>query len=361
MKCILIITAFPPNKMTAGQNFTRNVVNDLSNKGDVKIDLFYFGYNTHSLDIDQSVNIIGNQTFSKTQKFLNAFKVPLLFPLFSVRYSSKISKYLKSITGDYDYIYFDFSQVFRYSIDIEHPFKIGMVHDVILQKYTRSNTFSRRLIKPIIRSNERKLMTSLDKLFCFSYKDRDIILEQYGLKSQIVSFYIDSQVSKIDYSKTIIGDYFVMYGAWNRPENREGLEWFLENVIKNVCNVPIKIIGPGLSSYIIDGIANIEYLGFVDNPYDIIARSQGLLAPIFKGAGVKVKVIETLSTGTPVIGTEIAFEGIDNRCGQMIQCLDAKHWIKLLNNWEILNISDKIRLKTQFEHNYNNSKITDYL
>lgn len=361
MNRILIITAFPPNKMTAGQNFTRNVVNDLLNKGDVKIDLFYFDYNTHSLDIDQRVNIIGHQTFSKAQKILHVLKAPLLFPLFSVRYSSRTSRYLKSITLDYDCIYFDFSQVFRYSIDIEHPCKIGMVHDVILQKYTRGNTFLKRLIKPMIRSTERKLMASLGRLFCFSYKDQDIIQEQYGHKSQVVSFYIDSHVSKIDYSDIIICDYFVMYGAWNRPENREGLEWFIENVIKNGCNIPIKIIGHGLSSQIIDSIDNIECLGFVDNPYDIIARSQGLLAPIFKGAGVKVKVVETLSTGTPVVGTEIAFEGIDNKCGQMIQCLNAEQWVELLNTWKTLNSSDKIKLKTQFEHNYHNSKITDYL
>ena len=52
-------------------------------------------------------------------------------------------------------------------------------------------------------------------------------------------------------------------------------------------------------------------LGFVDNPYKIMSESLGLIAPLFHGAGIKVKVIESLACGTPVIGTEVAFEGID--------------------------------------------------
>jgi glycosyltransferase involved in cell wall biosynthesis len=58
-------------------------------------------------------------------------------------------------------------------------------------------------------------------------------------------------------------------------------------------------------------LGNIKILSFIKNPYKIISESQILVAPLFEGAGVKVKVIESLACGTPVVGTEIAFEGIE--------------------------------------------------
>ena len=38
-------------------------------------------------------------------------------------------------------------------------------------------------------------------------------------------------------------------------------------------------------------------LGFVENPYGYIAEAQGLIAPLFHGAGIKVKVVEALALG----------------------------------------------------------------
>ena len=51
-------------------------------------------------------------------------------------------------------------------------------------------------------------------------------------------------------------------------------------------------------------------MGFVDDPYLLLSHAKALVSPLFNGAGIKVKVIESLACGTPVIGTEIAFEGL---------------------------------------------------
>lgn len=57
---------------------------------------------------------------------------------------------------------------------------------------------------------------------------------------------------------------------------------------------------------------NIKIAGFVENPVAEIAKCQALVAPLHKGAGVKVKVIDALSSGTSVVGTDVTFEGIED-------------------------------------------------
>lgn len=76
-------------------------------------------------------------------------------------------------------------------------------------------------------------------------------------------------------------------------------------------NIEVLIIDNGIEeSYInfLSNFKNINYFGFVENPYILIVESKALVAPIFNGAGVKVKVIESLGVGTAVIDSEIAFE-----------------------------------------------------
>lgn len=50
--------------------------------------------------------------------------------------------------------------------------------------------------------------------------------------------------------------------------------------------------------------------GFVENHRQAIAHHQVLLAPLRFGAGIKGKVLEAWATGTPVLGTPLAFESM---------------------------------------------------
>ena len=172
-------------------------------------------------------------------------------------------------------------------------------------------------------------------------------------------------ILNIDLEQVQIEDYYVMYGAWNRKENQESIEWILDNIRKE--SIRIKIIGGGLSEVLKNKIknhTNIEYIGFVDNPYFEIAKSKGLLAPLFNGAGVKVKTIESLALGTPVIGTDITFEGIDNitfdgRSAFInISNTPFKQAIDQLNR---INSNDKKTIRENFIGIYNSEKFIDRL
>lgn len=58
------------------------------------------------------------------------------------------------------------------------------------------------------------------------------------------------------------------------------------------------------------GKNGIHSHGFVEDHRQAIARHLVMLAPLRFGAGIKGKILEAWATGTPVIGTPLAFEGM---------------------------------------------------
>ncbi len=57
--------------------------------------------------------------------------------------------------------------------------------------------------------------------------------------------------------------------------------------------------------------ANIDVVGFVDDPEEYFTRARVVVAPLRFGSGMKLKVLEALTRGTPVVTTPIGVESID--------------------------------------------------
>lgn len=358
MKSILFITAFPPNYKTAGQAYTLRLLQKLSI--DFDIDLIYWEYPGHHPEIN-NIHYLFQGNTSNRDTLINTIKTRY-FPLFSKRYNPRIANYIRENSSKYDYIYFDYSQTFIYANKLDHHCKIAMVHDVISQKFNREIKYLTLL--PWISNNERKLLNNFNHIFTFSVKDCELLKNLYDTDSTPIPFYLDPKIEQIDLMHTNIDNYFVMFGAWNRNENIESLEWVLKH---NTPDCPhIKIIGGGLEQEIITKITkqrNMEYLGFVTNPYPVIAKSKGLIAPLFHGAGVKVKVIESLALGTPIIGTDITFEGIPQLAGP-IESLYNLNDISLEESFNIIkgiNNSDKCLIQRLFYNKYNKQHFDELL
>ncbi|WP_297971234.1 glycosyltransferase [uncultured Bacteroides sp.] len=360
-KKILFITAFPPNEQTAGQNYSMNLINDLSSTH--QVDIIYWGYEKHSISkkIIDRVNVL--KEYSVNMKVLSIIwsVILFLFPFFTVRFNLAALGYIHRIYKHYDILYFDFSQVFVYSLFLSHSCKIMMCHDVISQKYTRDNRFY--IYKWWINNSEKRLLNTAKRILCFSEKDRSLISTNEKIV-EVVSFYIDNKILDIQLETLGLGSFFCFYGAWNRNENLSGLLWFINKVLP-LCDSDIvfKIIGGGMPldvKKIIEKKRNISYLGFVENPYSIIVQSKALLAPLFSGAGVKVKVIESLALGTPVIGTNIAFEGImrvdyaNNKNAQVLFS-SAENMATLINNFQISQ-KEKVDIRNTFLSKYGSRK-----
>jgi glycosyltransferase involved in cell wall biosynthesis len=69
--------------------------------------------------------------------------------------------------------------------------------------------------------------------------------------------------------------------------------------------------------------ADVRVTGYVDDTGYYLSQSQVFVAPLRIGSGTKLKILEAMATGLPVVGTSIAFEGIDVKNGEDVLIADG--------------------------------------
>lgn len=95
--------------------------------------------------------------------------------------------------------------------------------------------------------------------------------------------------------------------------NFEGILWFIENVYSRL-SIPkeLCVAGSHPTPEFLDFVKKIPSITIVNTPVDMAPYfydAELYIAPIFDGAGMKVKVAEAMSYALPVVGTSHAFEG----------------------------------------------------
>lgn len=360
---ILFLSPYVPSKRAGGENFTRLLLADLAREN--SIDLIYYKYKDDAEYMPASDNIkvlkvLENSTWIKLWNYANH---PSVHPIFAIRFNRNLLTFLKKKIEErnYDLVYLDHSQMFLYGKYLKDIPKILMAHDVMAQRYERQgNAMMRKLV---LKSEGDLMRIPNSTVFSFSEKDQNIIKRLYGIDSEVTHFFLDEMV--VNATPTKIEKRLVFFGKWKRADNYDGLVWFFENVYPLLDkDFKISIIGGWLpedfkQKYVDD---RVEYLGFVDNPYTLIANSIAVLSPLFSGAGVKVKVVESLACGTPVIGNDIAFEGITGGTTDFMLKADVVNdYIKLIIYASQIQIQERQAFKKTFLENYSLQSITNWL
>jgi polysaccharide biosynthesis protein PslH len=97
--------------------------------------------------------------------------------------------------------------------------------------------------------------------------------------------------------------------------NRNGLNWFLQEVWPRVPEtVRMDLYGPG-SRQAAGSHARVTGHGVVADVGEVWRNCHGMIAPIWLGAGVKIKIAEALYNGMPVLATPRAAQGLPSLAG----------------------------------------------
>ena len=363
MKRILFLTPFVPSNKAGGENFTRLLLEHLSLS--FKVDLIYYHYATDPIYIspNENVKVVKKAINSTKVKLKNYLKYPYIHPIFSIRFDKKILRLIQYLMKNkcYDLLFLDHTQMALYGKYFPNIPKILMSHDVMVQRFSRKGNW---LSKKLIIAGEKRLMNQPNiTVFSFSEKDREIIRCTYGIDSKVTNFFLDESIVNAEPSE--IKKRVVFMGKWKRADNFEGLKWFFDNFYKKVDkSILISIIGKWLPDDFQTKLVmfeNVEYLGFVDNPYPLIANSIATISPLFSGAGVKVKVVESLACGTPIIGTDIAFEGISAQYTSFMLRSDTPiEYANIINSIDI-SLEKRKEFKKKFVATYKEADISKFI
>lgn len=108
---------------------------------------------------------------------------------------------------------------------------------------------------------------------------------------------------------------FVFVGNYRHPPNRPAVRQFAEEVLPRVrARFPearFAIVGadPPAEIQKLSELPGVEVTGFVSDVRPYLERARAFVAPLKEGRGMRVKLLEAMACGIPVIGTRLALAG----------------------------------------------------
>jgi glycosyltransferase involved in cell wall biosynthesis len=138
----------------------------------------------------------------------------------------------------------------------------------------------------------------------------------------------------------------VFVGNMEYPPNREAAELIATKIAPLVCkevdNVKFLMVGRCLEKI---KSPNLIFTGTVKNIVEPLSISDVAVAPLFRGSGTRLKVLEYLACGLPVISTAKGVEGLNLKNVDSVIIEDdiekfARNIIKVLKNPDL---TEKLR------------------
>lgn len=103
----------------------------------------------------------------------------------------------------------------------------------------------------------------------------------------------------------------LFHGVYQYYPNREGIrrikDYIAPNVYKRYKNVLFVIAGNGAPQYEDE---TMKSLGFIDDLNEVLVASDIAIVPILRGGGTRVKILDYMGSGLPIVTTKKGIEGI---------------------------------------------------
>ena len=218
---------------------------------------------------------------------------------------------------------------------------IASEYDVTYVKYEREAEFAKssgKFIKRIRARNEKKVELSAlqvcDYTLVQNPENKQLLVGE-GIDTHRIGLLIPKIEKMNDIVRAVRRKDIVFYGAMKRPENYLSAIWFIEKVMPLLHDHECRFVIVGnnpprqLMAY---ASSNVVVTGFVDSVAPYLEHSMCFVAPLVLGAGIKVKVLEAMTTGIPVLTNEIGIEGICVTPGSgYYHCETPAEYAKIIN------------------------------
>ena len=183
-----------------------------------------------------------------------------------------------------------------------------------------------------LRQYELEQMNNFDGIVCISEDDKEAF-RQLGCRKKIISipFGIDIKHSSTQTLKHSNTQALFHIGSMDWMPNQEGVRWFLGEVWplihQEMPQLKFFVAGRkmpdnlcGTQRATMDGV---EVVGEVDDAREFIASKDINIVPLLSGSGMRIKIIEAMSMGKPVVSTTVGASGIDYTDGKDLLIADT--------------------------------------
>jgi glycosyltransferase involved in cell wall biosynthesis len=332
-------------ELTKQKNVNIELVSLCDDIETANIDCDKYGINTHKVTLHKGMrNIIGN-ILSINSKFNPFSKYCGVISRKSAKLVLKRLRQLADSNYSPDIVVMEWTQITLLVTEIKKIYPnakyIASEHDVIFQGKNREANQAhglKRYYKQLLAQNtfirEQKALGQCDRIIVQNNKDK-VQLSTNGI--------VENKITVIApyYHKSLLehkreNNNILFFGYMKRRENIEAVLWFIDNVMPRLTDIPCDFIvlgGGGKENVGYLESNKVKIIGFVDEIDKWFASAMCFVSPLTLGAGIKVKILEALYSGIPVLTNQIGIEGIPAEAGRdYIHCEAPEDYEKAIRN-----------------------------
>ncbi len=323
LKILFISPYFPYYNKGGGGAVSFQRIKSLSKFA--QIDLIFLANGEEFLKYkDEIKDFVKEFDYVKQKKFEIVKNVILYFSKKSLRESFAFSKNFLKILKEkislnkYDFVWFNHERTYQYSLYIPSCKKIVDLHDVTSERHKKAFLKEKNpFLKLIhlyeffrIKNVERKILKSAHGIIVTSKEEKRKL--KNNKKVYELAFYPEIKIKKVENNEKNI----LFIGDMDYFPNKDALFYFMKKIFphikEKIKDVKLFIVGPSINKSIekLSNGKDIFVKGFVPKIEEVYSKTNVLVVPLRIGTGIRVKIIEAMANGVPIVSTKIGCEGI---------------------------------------------------
>jgi len=219
-----------------------------------------------------------------------------------------------------------------------------MCHDLHYLRLQRQST-----IEGVTRENNKLKQEELyyiraaDIAFTPSLFERDLLLSELGggnINALPLFIYPKAEVQQTSLALPL---QVLFVGSASHQPNQDAVSWFASEIfpviLERHTNVEWIIVGSGMESLIDQTASNVKVYSNVSDEElaSLYLSAAAVVVPLRYGAGVKGKVLEAMHYGVPIVGTDVALEGLHPSSGLLVGANDAMEFANKVSEYLLLS------------------------
>lgn len=232
----------------------------------------------------------------------------------------------KRAAGDYDLIWFNYARVVPAELATKAKVVVDL-HDIQTERIRvdvapqlpprKRESFVRRF-----HQSEVRVMRSADLCISISSEETERIRQDFSPEARVLTISATSPTSVVSTGSL---DSDLLFVGSNATPNVAALVWFFEHVwplLEEQRPSTISVIGAVCRNRAVanqlaslSGNERVRVKGIVDDLSEEYSKATVVVCPLRHGTGMKIKVVEAMGHGMPLVATSVALAGISSDYG----------------------------------------------
>lgn len=176
----------------------------------------------------------------------------------------------------------------------------------------------------LTKGQERRMLSSFDHALAIQQQEHDLFAQALAGSATRVALVDILDAPARHHQGSTPGNLTIGYVGSNNKHNIEGLFSFIDHhwprLLEAEPNARLVVAG-GIRAD--RDIQNVSFVGRVDDLWDdLYSQCSIVINPCFSGTGLKIKTVEAMSYGLPVVTSPEGCSGIESAIGQGLFCCD---------------------------------------